>query len=61
MFRASGQAGIKYSNTIELRPAQGSAEATLYGFAWPEDRLGVVVEETFEGIKAFLKHISQLS
>lgn len=56
--RASGAAGIKYSSTLELRPPQTGPDSS-FGFVWPEDRLPVVVEETFEGIKAFFKHISE--
>lgn len=53
---AYGAAGIKYSYVLELRPGPSSPD---YGFAFqlPVDRMPLVSNETYVGIKAFLNAI----
>ncbi|CAF0839173.1 unnamed protein product [Brachionus calyciflorus] len=53
---AVGEAGIKYSFCLELRPGQTGPDSN-YGFTLPEDRAPLAGEETFAGIAAFLNSI----
>ncbi|RNA01997.1 carboxypeptidase B-like, partial [Brachionus plicatilis] len=46
-------ANIKYSIALELRPGRGEPDYN-YGFILPEDRVPVVGEETFIGLKAMI-------
>lgn len=53
---AAGEAGIKYSFCLELRPGQTGVDSN-YGFALPEDRAPMVGEETYAGIIALVKSL----
>nr|XP_053647888.1 carboxypeptidase B [Cherax quadricarinatus] len=48
---AKGEAGVKYSYTIELR------DTGRYGFLLPEDQIIPTGEETFEGVKVVANFI----
>lgn len=53
---AKGNATIKYSYTLELSPGDSSVDAG-FGFELPESRAPRVGEETYIGIKTFLKSL----
>lgn len=53
-----GDAGIPYSYCLELRPG-GNDSDSHYGFALPEDRAIKAGEETFVGVREFLKSIKK--
>jgi len=53
---AKGNATIKYSYTLELSPGDTGVDAG-YGFELPESRAPRVGEETYIGIKTFLKSL----
>jgi hypothetical protein len=52
-----GNAGIAYSYVLELRPGPGTPDYS-FGFQLPVDRMPLVSNETYVGIKAFLVHVS---
>ena len=51
---ARGNASIKYSYTLELRPGQSGPDSN-YGFTLPENRVPLAGDETYQGVKAYLK------
>jgi len=49
-------AGIKYSICLELRPGQSGVDSQ-YGFVLPESRVPMAGEESYQGLKAFVKAV----